>query len=92
MKDIKNLPSQLIGKGEVKGFTFTKIKESEKAFIYEVDSGCSKKHYEVFRKKAKTNSVMFCFPTSKAFGIWAWCTNSLDRTVKIFDEINQGLR
>lgn len=92
MKKIKNLPDQFIGKGQVKGFLFTKIKESDKAFIFEVDSHCSKKHYEVFRKESKTNSVRFCYPTSKGFGFWAWCPCSIEKALQIFEEINQGLR
>lgn len=90
--EIKNLPNQFIGKGEVKDFLFTKIKESEKAFLFEVDSGCLNKHFEVFRKRFKTNSVRFCYPTSKGFGDWAWCPCSLERAFEIFDEINQGVR
>ena len=90
MKIIENLPQQFIGKGEVKDFVFTKIKESDKAFVYEVDSGCSKNHYEVFRKKAKTNSVRYCYPTSKAFGGWAWCPSSLKKALEIFEELNNS--
>lgn len=84
---IENLPTHFIGKGEVKGFIFTKIRESEKAFLYEVNTG-SKIHYEVFKKKAKTNSIRYSYPTSKGFGIWAWCPSTLDRAIEIFNEIN----
>ncbi|WP_307305036.1 hypothetical protein [Epilithonimonas hungarica] len=85
---IENLPNQFIGKGEAKGFFFTKIQESEKAFVFEVNTGCSI-HYEVFKKKAKTNSKRYCYPTSKAFGIWAWCPSTLDRAIEIFNETTQ---
>lgn len=84
---IENLPHQFIGKGEVKGFIFTKIQESEKAFLYEVNNGSNIK-YEVFKKKAKTNSKRYCYPTSKAFGVWAWCPSTLSRAIDIFNEIN----
>ena len=88
MKEVKNLPEQFIGIGEVKGFVFTKIKESDKAFIYEVDCGCSKNHYEVFKKKAKTNSILYCYPTSKAFGDWAWSTANRENALEIFKNLN----
>lgn len=35
MNDIKKLPHQFRGTGEVKGYSFIKIQESDKAFIYE---------------------------------------------------------
>lgn len=88
MKITEDLPNQFIGIGEVKDWVFTKIKESEKAFIFEVNNGCSKNHYEVFRKKAKTNSVRYCYPTSKAFGDWAWCPSTLEKALEIFEELN----
>lgn len=87
MKDILNLPTHFIGKGEVKGFVFTKIKESKKAFMYEVNTG-SRIHYEVFKKKAKTNSIRYSYPTSKGFGIWAWCPSTFDRAIEIFNRIS----
>ncbi|MDR4951555.1 hypothetical protein REB14_05065 [Chryseobacterium sp. ES2] len=92
MKNIKNLPNQFIGIGEVKDSVFTKIKESDKAFIFEVNNGCSKNHYEVFRRKAKTNSVCYCYPTSKAFGYWAWCPSTLEKALEIFEELNNSLK
>lgn len=33
---MKKLEKEFIGIGEVKGFTFKQIKESEKAYLYEV--------------------------------------------------------
>lgn len=92
MRKVDSLPDVIMGKGEVKGFVFTKAMESDYAFIYEVDCGRLKNHYEVFKKKAKTNSVRYCYPTSKAFGFWAWCPMSFEKAMKIFNEINNGIR
>ncbi len=88
---INNLPNQFIGKGEVKDSIFTKIKESDKAFLYEVDCGCTNKHYEVFRKKFKTNSVRYCYPTSKAFGIWGWCFTSQEKAEEKFEWLSKRI-
>ncbi len=84
----ENLQQQFTGKGEVKGFEFTQIQQSKKAYIYKVDTRCST-HYEVFKKKAKTNSVRHCYPTSKAFGLWAWTYHDLDKAVNKFNQLNK---
>ena len=82
------LQENFIGKGEVKGNLFTQIKQSNKAYIYKVDTGCSI-YYEVFKKKVKTNSVRHCYPTSKAFGLWAWTYHDLDKAVNKFNQLNK---
>ena len=52
---VKQLQQQFAGKGEVKDFEFTQIQQSNRAYIYKVDTQHSV-CYEVFRKKSKTNS------------------------------------
>lgn len=46
------------------------------------------KHYEVFKRRENTMYNVVSYPTDKAFGIWAWTTESLDRAIEIFNELN----
>ena len=81
------LQDNFTGIGEVKGFLFTQFKQSDKAYIYKVDTGDSI-YYEVFKKKAKTNSTRHCYPTSKAFGLWGWTYKTLDKVINKFNQLN----
>jgi hypothetical protein len=80
------------GKGEVKGFVFTKQYENEKGYVYKVDNG---KHFEVFFKKEVPVCIDFekriysetekkeVYPKAKDFGIWAWTVESLEKGIDI---------
>ena len=81
------LPINFIGRGEVRGYHFTQISRTDRAFIYEVDAGNSK-CYEVFKKVINKRFGGVSYPTSKAFGIWAWTYMSLDKAEKKFNELN----
>ncbi|WP_405608372.1 hypothetical protein [Polaribacter sp. Asnod1-A03] len=80
---MEELEKNIIGKGEVKGFLFTQIQQSDKAYLYAVNS-----YYEVFKKKQKTNSKKHCFPTSKAFGVWAWTYPTYEKAMEKFNHLN----
>ena len=81
------LPTQFQGRGEVKGYLFTQLSQTDKAFIYEVSSGDGK-HYEVFKRVINRRYVCVSYPTSKGFGFWAWTYMSLDKAEAKFDELN----
>lgn len=87
INNYKSLPTHFQGRGEVKGYTFTQISKTDKAFIYEVSSGNSK-HYEVFLKKINTLYKCESYPTSKAFGLWAWTKMTLEAANQKFEELN----
>jgi len=78
---MKQLKTKFSGVGEVSGYEFSQIKQTDKGFIYEVSSDDSK-HYEVFKKKVNKRFGNISYPTSKAFGIWAWTCNSLEKAEK----------
>ncbi|MCH3884403.1 hypothetical protein [Tenacibaculum aquimarinum] len=84
---MKKLETKIIGKGEVKGFLFTQKLISNKAYLYEVNTGYTI-HYEVFKRKHKTNSKRDCFPTSKAFGLWAYTFKTWEKAVEKFNKLN----
>ena len=85
---MKQLKVQFEGKGEVKGYDFTQIRWTDKAFLYEVSYGDSK-HYEVFLKRINRRFACISYPTSQGFGIWAWTYMSLKSAIKKFDELNE---
>jgi hypothetical protein len=83
---MKELETTFIGKGQVKGFIFTQVKKSEKAYVYHVNTG-STEHYEVFRRKENKQFNCISYPGMHAFGIWAFTChehNYLDK----FEELN----
>lgn len=84
---MKNLESTFIGKGQVKGFIFSKVKESEFAFIYEVNTGNSI-HYEVFEKKINTQFNCISYPRDNAFGSWAFTFINLESAIIKFNGFN----
>jgi hypothetical protein len=86
---MKNLEQNIIGKGEVKGFLFTQMQISSKLYLYKVNTSTTI-HYEVFKRKQKTNSKRHCFPTSKAFGIWAWTYESYEKAIGKFNHLNNN--
>jgi hypothetical protein len=76
---MKELATQFIGKGEVKGFEFTQLKAGN-AYLYRVTNGHST-WYEVFKRKInKWNQVSY--PRAKSFGIWAKSTACLGRATE----------
>ena len=84
---MKPLKVQFEGKGEVKGYDFTQIRQTDKAFLYEVSSGGSK-HYEVFLKRINRRFACISYPTSKAFGNWAWTYMNLESAFEKLNKLN----
>jgi hypothetical protein len=87
---MKELEKNIIGKGEVKGYLFTQVQMSDKAYLYKVDTGASIQ-YEVFKKIYRTNSIRHCFPISKAFGIWAYTFPTLEKALEKFNKLSQKI-
>lgn len=86
---MKLLKKQFPGKGEVKGYMFTQVSKTDKAFLYEVsvNSGDAK-HYEIFRHKINKRFGQESYPTANAFGIWAWTCMTLDAALEKFNQLN----
>ena len=80
MKEL--LAEHIEGKGETKGFTFTKRKETHTHYVYSVNTGESE-HFEVFERKTSAKCLDFAnrvysdtetreyYPKSNSFGVWA---------------------
>ena len=88
---MKELQLKFIGRGQVKGFIFTQLNKSEKAYIYKVDTGSST-HYEVFKRKVNKQFNCISYPSDKAFGYWAWSCSTLRRAEQVFEQLNNGER
>lgn len=83
---MKQLEKEFIGKGEVKNFKFTQLKASETAFIYEVNNDGSI-YYEVFKRKENTQFNCISYPSSKAFGVYAWTIKNLNSALDRFNNM-----
>lgn len=72
---LKILPTEFVGRGEVKGFEFHQLLRGKNACIYRVSTPGTK-HYEVFKIKVLckpfTNEQYEAYPKANSFGVWAW--------------------
>lgn len=85
---VKELPLTFFGRGEVRGRKFTQIKRSDLAYLYQINlNGVI--YYEVFKRRQNHLFGNITYPSSHAFGRWAWTTFSIERALQIFITINQ---
>jgi hypothetical protein len=96
---MKPLEKNFIGGGDVRGFEFTQIEQSSKAFIYQITPPESNPHYEVFECKIQqeTDIKMMgvtvhleCkerYPDTNAFGVWAWCISNKEKAYSKYSEL-----
>ena len=83
---MKELKSYFVGIGQVKGYIFNQIKSSDYAYLYEVSEN-NVIHYEVFKRLENARFNCVSYPTDKAFGIWAWTCETLERAEDKFNEV-----
>lgn len=86
---MKQLEKEFIGRGQVKGFRFTQIKQNQFAFLYQI-SDLKNTWYEVFHKKENNRYNCISYPSNKAFGVWAWTYHSLEKAEDKFLEITES--
>lgn len=87
---MKKLDKKIIGKGEVKGITFTQIKETPSGYIYLRSDGIFEVFKKITQKQKKllvnNKEVLFegkeIYPKSKHFGIWAWSCSTYEKALK----------
>lgn len=85
---MKELDTTFEGVGEMKGYRFYQLKADGNAYLYELTDYEGNKHYEIFERRINTQFNNVSYPKSKAFGVWAWCANSLNRAVAKFNEVS----
>lgn len=84
---MRELEKSFEGRGEVKGYSFNQITASPFGYIYERTSFEGGKTFEVFKRKENTLYEVVSYPTSKAFGIWAWAVSTLEKAEEKLTEI-----
>jgi hypothetical protein len=80
MEQIKQIPTEFIGRGEVRGFKYSKLDSPNGGFIYAVDNNGTK-YYEYFLERINKQFNNVSYPSSKAFGVWAWWTDSYEDAI-----------
>ena len=85
---MKQLQKQFEGRGEVKGYSFNQLFATDKAYIYALSDENGISHYEVFKHVENTQFNCISYPRSNSFGIWAWCTKSIERAMDKFNQLN----
>lgn len=91
---MKLIEKEFIGKGEVSGFKFTRVAETERAYVYKVDDGSGSERYEVFERITSPEQTLVIggaeihyeakelYPKSTKFGITAFSIPSLDAAME----------
>lgn len=91
---IHKLEDSFTGIGEVKGFKFTKVAETDIGYVYCVRTSDKSNHYEVFKKRKIPICIDFenkiysktefkdVYPNSKQFGISAWSVKNYETALE----------
>lgn len=86
---MKPLALVIEGRGDVRGHTFTQIKKSPKAYLYEVTcADTTTTHYEVFKHRENKYFNTVTYPSSKMFGITAWTTYDKKKALELFKKLS----
>ena len=83
---MRQLKSDFIGRGEVKGFEFTQLKKTDYGYIYAVNTG-EEVRFEVFKHKENYKYNCVLYPKTKSFGIWAWTTGTFEHACEILESL-----
>jgi hypothetical protein len=93
------IPETFEGKGEVKGWLFTRLDESDAAYLYSRESKTGEIYYEVITKRSTlggeryigttkvVNVPKMIYPKSNQFGKYGWCFSDLTKAVIKFNSI-----
>ena len=88
MAVIRDLKTDFTGRGQVRGFQFTQLSKTHKAFLYLINTADSI-YYKVFRKHINHRYACESYPTDKAFGIWAYTTPNLEQAFEILKDLSK---
>lgn len=82
MNNIDLLPAKIIEQKDTHIYQFTQINRTDRAYLYEVRIDGVLSHYEVFKRKINKRFRCESYPTTKAFGIWAWIYTCLGKAIQ----------
>jgi hypothetical protein len=79
----RELPRDFEGKGEVSAYNFKQVFKNDKWYIYHLTREGKVSHFEVFKRQERLAGGYalenyIAYPRSKAFGLWAWTTKTLE--------------
>lgn len=83
---MKGLGDEIIGRGDMHGFILRKINGKPTAYVYSATNGMSV-HYEVFKHKENTRFECVSYPSSKCFGVWAWCYTNYQDAINKYNKL-----
>lgn len=90
---VKELEKEFNGRGEVRGYRFTQRAFNGYAYVYEVrgieEGTC---WWEVFERKVNTQFDCVSYPTSKAFGRWAFTSMHPTKTKELFARVTENVK
>lgn len=86
---MKQLKSEFIGKGQVKGFKFTQVKKTQHGYIYKVYDN-NQVWYEVFKHRENRQFNCVSYPGTKSFGLWAWTCKTLEKALARLDQFENS--
>lgn len=84
---MKELETEFIGRGEVKGFHFKQVFRSMTAYMYEVIPPNSCSYYEVFQRRVNERYDTVTYPKSSSFGRYAFTYLDFNTALKKFREL-----
>jgi hypothetical protein len=87
--EIKQLPLEFKGRGEVKSYSYKQIKRSGLCYVYAVLAPNGQTWYEVFKAKINPLYGNISYPSSKQFGLTAWTCQSIEKAEIRFVEITK---
>lgn len=88
--EIKQLPLEFQGRGEVKPYSYKQIKRSNLCYCYSVLAPNGQTWYEVFRAKINPLYGNICYPSSKQFGLTAWTYKTIEKAEIRFIELTKA--
>lgn len=90
---MKDLKTEFVGIGEVRGFIFKQLHANGYAYLYEVRNPDEQMpHYEVFERVENVQFDCVSYPKAKSFGVWAWCVKDYAKAMKKYDELTNKVK
>jgi hypothetical protein len=84
---LKELPMEFNGRGEVRVFMFIRIYKSDRRYLYKVAQPRLPVHFEVFKRVDNKRFGCVSYPNSNSFGVWAWTAKDLDSALQRFNNL-----
>jgi len=82
---IKLLKAKFIGIGEVRGFSFKRVKSNKFVYLYQIDDT----YFEVFKRVINTRYNNESYPSANQFGITAFTVDTEDKALLLFKKLTK---